>query len=147
MLLYLTKGSFKMTFNCLMATKKGYVMGIDMVLVADLIDTAALERGVGVNINFNSLHKMLSHVGKDATIKTAASYGWILTGTWEDCDDCGITKAKQANLKKVPAARSKTRAEHLEIDISSIKAVSYGHQRNYCWQSLTCAQIIRGASF
>jgi proteasome assembly chaperone (PAC2) family protein len=82
MMLYLIKGSFKMTFDCLMATKKGYVMGIDMVPVAASVATAALERGVQVDIN--ALHKMLSHVGKDATIKTAAYYGWVLKGTWED---------------------------------------------------------------
>jgi hypothetical protein len=70
MLLYLKKGTFKMTFDCLMTTKKGYVMGIDTVPVATSIATAALERDGRININI--LHKMLSHVGKDATIKTAA---------------------------------------------------------------------------
>jgi hypothetical protein len=126
MMLYLTKGSFKMTFDCLMATKEGYVMGIDMVPVAASVATAALERGVRVDIN--ALYKMLSHVSKDATT-TAAYYGWVLKGTWEDCADCGIVKAKQANLNKVPVDRSKARAERLDIDISSIKAVSYGQNK------------------
>jgi hypothetical protein len=54
---------------------------------------------------------MFSHVGKDARIKTAAYYGWVLKETWEDCTDCGIAKAKQANLNKVPVDRSKAPAE------------------------------------
>jgi hypothetical protein len=46
-------------------------MGIGVVPVADSIATAGLECGVQVDIN--ALHKMLSHVGKDATIKTATN--------------------------------------------------------------------------
>jgi hypothetical protein len=91
LMIYLTNGSFKMSFDHLMPTKK-------------LIITAALDCGVRVNIN--TLHNMLAHVGKDATIKTTTYYGWILTGTWEDCDDCSTAKARQGNLNKVPVDRS-----------------------------------------
>jgi hypothetical protein len=59
-------------------------MGNNMVPVASSVATAALECDVRVNID--TLHKILSHVGKDATTKTAVSYGWIPTGAWEDCD-------------------------------------------------------------
>jgi hypothetical protein len=73
--IYLMKGSFKMSFNRLMATKKGYVMGIDMVPVISNVATAVLDKGVFINMN--TLHKMLGHVGKDATIKTAEVYGHV----------------------------------------------------------------------
>jgi hypothetical protein len=56
MLLYLTKGSFKMTFDYLMATKKGYVMGIDMVPVANSI-------AKGVQVDINALNSCLLRLG------------------------------------------------------------------------------------
>jgi hypothetical protein len=73
--IYLMKGSFKVSFNSLMATKKGYVMRIDMVPVIRNVATAVLDKGVCININ--ALHKILGHIGKDATIKTAEVYGWV----------------------------------------------------------------------
>jgi hypothetical protein len=38
-----------------MATKKGYVMGIDMVPVTSSVATAVLDRAVRININ--ALHR------------------------------------------------------------------------------------------
>jgi hypothetical protein len=127
LMIHLTKGVFKMSFDHLMPTKKGYAMGIDMVPVAQSIATAALDCRVRVNIN--ALHGMLGHVGKDAITKTGAYYGWILTGTCEDCNHCGTAKAKQSNLNKIPVDKSKTCGERLFINISSIKAMSYGQSK------------------
>jgi hypothetical protein len=82
-----------------------------------------------VKVEINKLHNMLGHIGKDATFKTAKYYGWKITGTWEDCDDFGIAKAKQGYLNKVPVDRSKICAERILIDISSNKAMSYGQSK------------------
>lgn len=68
---------------------------------------------------------MLGHVGKDSTIKTAEVYSWVLTGKWENCDHCGIAKARQSNISKNPVERSKTPGKRLSMDISSIKSISY----------------------
>jgi transposase InsO family protein len=71
----------------------------------------------------------LNHPSEAATRKTAKYYGWILHGTFEKCEHCWKVKAKQKNLNKVQVPRTAVLGERLMIDISSIKAKSYGSSK------------------
>jgi hypothetical protein len=71
----------------------------------------------------------LNHPSEAATRKTAKYDGWILYSTFEKCEHCWKAKAKQKNLNKVQVRRTTVLGERLMIDISSIKAKSYGSSK------------------
>ncbi len=72
---------------------------------------------------------MLGHPGEETTRKTAAFYGWELTGKFEICDDCATAKAKQASVAKTTETKSDKRGERIFIDSSSVKGESYGRAK------------------
>ncbi len=75
-------------------------------------------------MNINKLHNMLGHCGEETTRKTAAFYGWLLTGKFEVCDHCITAKAKQASIAKTTNTKSDKTGERL-----SIGTVTYTHLR------------------
>jgi hypothetical protein len=63
------------------------------------------------------------------TRKTAAFYGWILTGKIKPCDHCATAKAKQAKVAKKTETKADKPGEQIFIDISSVKGESYGSSK------------------
>ena len=86
--IHLTKGKTKLSFDRILQTKKGYVLGVDMVPVNSQVAGAVLERGKKIDVN--KLHQMLGHCGEDSMRLTAKANGWELSGKMETCIDCAI---------------------------------------------------------
>jgi hypothetical protein len=62
-----------------------------------------------------------------ATKQTAKYYGVDLTGSTEDCEDCGLGKARQKNVGKGNEDKQATIQGYcVFFDISSIKNTSFG---------------------
>jgi histone deacetylase 1/2 len=143
--IFLTKGQSKIVFDKEIKTQKGLVLGIEMVprneTVRAGIATIALERGKTIDVH--ALHNMLGHPSEDTTRKTAAFYGWVVTGTFSTCVDCAIAKSKQRNVQRESDTKSTVPGERLFIDISSVKKKSIGGSKywllvlddctDYCW--------------
>ena len=125
--LHLTKNGFTFRFNKLLKTGRGHVCGIDLYPVT--MDVASAILAIGKEINANKAHMILGHPAEETVRRTAAFYGWKLTGKFEPCKFCGLAKARQANVNKKLAERSRVRGERLFIDTSSIKGQSYGSSK------------------
>ena len=101
-----------------MDTKSGgFLSGVE--IMSKKIDDSA-------NLNVNALHRMLGHTSEAVTRKTAKSMGHEVTGTFQPCSSCGIGKAKQKNVCKKSEGRATEKGERFCMDISHIKATSFG---------------------
>ncbi len=78
----------------------------------------------------NEHHAELGHPSEDITRSTGTSLGFKVMGKFAPCKDCAISKAKQTKTNKVPIKRSKKKAEHLFLDISSPKTMSIGSKKH-----------------
>ena len=72
-LIYLKKNSTKVVFDKVMATKDGFISGVEIL-------PASTDLNVNVpsvsNININKAHQILGHVSENILRKTASYYGW-----------------------------------------------------------------------
>ncbi|MGL4341755.1 MAG: reverse transcriptase domain-containing protein, partial [Lactococcus lactis] len=119
----LSKGDVELAFDKIMKTENGMVVGIEMVTQSEY---ANLVLSRGKKIDINDFHRLMGHVHFDSLKKTAAFYGIVLTGTFNKCYECAISKTRQKNVSKESDSRSKVAGERLFVDISSVKAESYG---------------------
>jgi hypothetical protein len=71
-------------------------------------------------------HQKLGHPCKELTKKTADHFGIKLTGTWTECQECLMGKAKRKKLKKQSLNRSERSGERFGFDISYLKNSSFG---------------------
>ena len=120
--LTLTKGNFKITFDRVMHTENGFVVGIDIIPIVDESANTVLSRGAKIHIQ--KLHEILGHASEDVVRKTAGYYGWDIFGKFEKCENCAISKAKQKGVNKESKVRSSTPGERLYFDISSVRKPS-----------------------
>jgi hypothetical protein len=128
--IFLTKNERKITFDRIMTTNKGFVMGVKMLPSTSrqtIAPLPMLERGKKLNVSI--LHGMLGHPGKETTRKIAAFYGWQVTGKSKVCDHCITAKAKQARIAKSTNTKSNKPGKRIFIDISSVKGESYGSSK------------------
>jgi hypothetical protein len=125
--LYLTKGDFKLEFDRIFQTGKGFVCGTELIPTSESIAAAVMD--VGTNIDISEAHAMLGHAGDNVIRRTASFYGWKLIGTKVVCEFCAIAKAKQASITKMLSERSGIPGERFFIDISSIKGESFGSSK------------------
>ena len=143
--IYLKKGDFVLTFDKKIPTKTGYVAAVDIAPRDDATELAAPTLGRDQPININRFHELLGHPSLAKTKLVAKYYGVKLTGKFADCEACAKAKARQKNIpKEIPAEnKSKNPGERLFMDISSIKAHSFGGAKywllimdeatGYCW--------------
>jgi hypothetical protein len=83
----LKKGDFAMELDKIFPTKDGFVVRANILASMHSIAAAAMEQGKRIDIN--KAHKMLGHLGEDATTRKMASYyTWILVGLWKRCVNC-----------------------------------------------------------
>jgi hypothetical protein len=73
-----------------------------------------------------TFHKKLGHPCKDLIKKTANYLGITLTGSWTECRECLMGKAKKKQLKKDSRNKSAKGGERLGFDISYLKNSSFG---------------------
>jgi hypothetical protein len=116
--IWIQKGDDQVRFDIVIPTPKGalYCMyfkrGREMAMTATSPET---------KMNVMKVHGLLGHCNEDMTRATAKSMGWVLTGTWSQCEACAAGKAKQKNLPKcdhTPAAKG---ANRIFLDLSTVK--------------------------
>ena len=122
----LTKDDFTLSFNHKIQTKTGYVGAVE-ILPLDYDEMAAAALAVGA-VDVNKFHALLGHVSEEKTRAVAKYYGVKLAGKFNPCSACAEAKARQKNVPKNIAddRRCNIVGERLHMDISSIKAKSFG---------------------
>jgi hypothetical protein len=127
--LHLRKGDFKLKFDRIFQTGKGFVCGTELIPTSEAITAAVMD--VRTNIDISEVHAMIDHAGDNVIRRTASFYGWKLIGTKVVCECCAIAiaKATQASITKLLSERSKLPGERFLIDISSIKGESFGSSK------------------
>jgi hypothetical protein len=124
----LTKANHKIVFDQVIKTANGHVTGIELIAVPNVAQVHIEEGSV---LDVNEFHKTMGHIHTEALTKTAAIYGIKLKGTLKKCYECSLAKIKQLNVCKESKVKSNAPGERLYIDISSVKAPSFG--RNKFW--------------
>jgi len=141
LVIMVSKGPFVVKFDRIFKTKSGFIAGVD--ILPEIVNIGMPVFESGREIDFSLLHKVLNHVAEDSLRKTAKYFKWKICGKNQPCESCGIGKAKQKAVSKIVKERSNVRGERLFIDISSVKAKSYGQRKfwlmvmddctDYCW--------------
>jgi hypothetical protein len=109
--IFLTKGKTTITFDKIMRTNKGFILGVDMLPSTRKSCVATMMLDRGKNIPKPILHGLLAHASNDSAKKTADFYGWKTTGDSNACEDCATAKARQKNLKKTTETKSNLAGE------------------------------------
>ena len=123
--LQIRKGDFVLPFDQIIKTGTGFIIGAK--ILRNTADSAMATMSEGVKVPYPKLHEVLGHPGEAKARATAKYMGWQVTGKATPCENCAIGKAKQKNVPKTSAERSKIPGERLYLDISSIKGKSYGN--------------------
>ena len=73
-------------------------------------------------LSITEAHQQLGHINEAETRKTAKTLGWTITrGSLGVCEECGIAKAKQKNVKiEVPKKKSTEVNGRIYLDLSRI---------------------------
>jgi hypothetical protein len=106
-----------------MQTQNGFVSGVEMIPKVERA-YVVLEKGRVVDVN--DFHKLMGHINEESLRKTADYYGIKLKGNCETCYECSISKIRQKNVKKQTQNKSSIPGERLFIDISHVRAQSFG---------------------
>ena len=95
--IFMEKNGFRITFDKIKETSKGYVMGIE--LLPSVPNYAGVAHSVAnKNIHMDELHCMLGHLSEETARKSAAFYGWMIVIKSRPCRCCGISQAKQTQI-------------------------------------------------
>ena len=126
--IFIRKGNFKLVFDQRINTKSGYVVGTVIKPCAVESDVANATISSEEAIDVNEFHGLLGHPSESKMRFIAKYYGVKLKGKFEVCPHCAQAKIRQANIpKEVPDEdKSDVPGEKLHMDISSIKARSFG---------------------
>jgi hypothetical protein len=127
--IFMEKRGFRITFDKIIETSKGYVMGIELLPSVPNYAGVAHSMPANSTIHMNDLHSRLGHVSEETARKSAAFYGWKIGGRLRPCSSCGIAKAKQKSVSKELQPKSETPGERMFLDISSIKGESFGQSK------------------
>src|SRR6056300_1507911 len=115
----LLKGNEIIGFDQIYKTQSGFIMGVDFEPLFLVTSSMMLDEGKTIDINL--FHKYIGHAGEKVTRNTASSMGINLSGKFQKCENCAISKAQQANLNKDIIPRATKKGYRLMYDISSIK--------------------------
>ena len=123
----ITKDGFRLAFDQKIRTKTGYVGAVE-ILPLECDEVAAPALACDGAIDVNKFHALLGHVSEDKARAVAKYYGVKLIGKFNPCSACAEAKARQKNIPKKVAddRRCNVVGERLHMDISSIKAKSFG---------------------
>jgi hypothetical protein len=93
--------------------------------------------------DINHLNKLFGHCGQEILNKTIKMYGFKSSGSFDTCEQCAISKARQKNVNKNWLGSSNFPGERLYVDVNSIKERSFGGAKfwalivddytDYCW--------------
>ena len=122
--LHLSKGNFKMSFDWVIKSPTGYLLGIQMIPQTSGETAVAMIEGHSIGVD--TLHYLLGHASEAKVRATGKFFGWVVKGKMTKCEECAISKAKQKSVPKESGSKATKAGERLFIDISSIKATSAG---------------------
>jgi hypothetical protein len=135
----LTKESVTLTFDEVVRTKNGFARGIRLTPVSNDHGMPVIESKRSNLIDINNLHKILGHCGEVRAILTGKALGYGVTGKFDACEACSVSKARQNFF----GGGRTTPGERLYIDTSSIKGNCFGGAKfrtlivddysSYCW--------------
>ena len=94
------KGNIRITFDKIMPTHSGNLIGVEMRPRLDL-DAALVVFEPGRVFDVNTLHSILGHVNEDVVRRTAAYYGIKVSGTFAPCFTCAVSNIKQRPIRKI----------------------------------------------
>lgn len=139
-MIFIEKQNFALYFDHQFEMKTGFSVGVHLKQGSK--DQAQVILKPGTKMTINQVHNMLGHASMKTCREMAKYYGWIILGQDYVCDSCAHAKAKQKNISK-EVTRETTIGQKMLIDISSIKAKSYGGSKfwlllmddasDYCW--------------
>ena len=115
-------------FDQRIETKTGYVVGTKIIPNNEHTELATPTILDTNPVDVNEFHELLGHPSESKMRFIAKYYGVKLTGKFKVCTHCAEAKARQANIPKDVPEENKTEVpgERLHMDISSIKARSFG---------------------
>eukprot|EP01083_Nonionella_stella_P004795 13981_1 len=117
----------KIVFDRRIKTHDGWVGGVHISPVVDeTVNVATVATKTVVQY-----HRELGHPSEMTTRSTAKARGEKLGGTFTQCKECVLSKAKQKKVSKDSVERSKTPGGRLFIDISSPKTKSIGGSKHW----------------
>jgi hypothetical protein len=119
----LTKGNTTLRFDKLFPSGDGYVCGVD---ITPVLESAAMSLAEGSTMDINGFHKIFNHASEETLKHTAKAHGIKLTGTLKPCFACKMASAKKPKVAKQTSVMADKIGERIYMDISSIRAVSYG---------------------
>jgi hypothetical protein len=96
----LSKGLNKITFDRFFKAKDGTVSGISMRPYDNPVAHTVLNGVTKKGIEINDFHTMLGHCGSDRLERTARIHGFKLFGELKTCKQCAISKARQKKINK-----------------------------------------------
>ena len=127
--LTLRKDGVSITFNRLMRTKNGKLVGVALLprdgrsskkeMAMPVQETTEKPNKVW---NINRMHRVYNHAGEDALRRTAKACGWKLTGKMEKCISCLEGNARKKGVAKFTDTKSETPGERIFIDTTSISS-------------------------
>jgi hypothetical protein len=122
-LVSLRKGDFKISFDQIVRTKKGFLMGIKL---EPRFKVAAMSLMEGKSVSIVILHRCLGHPSEATTRDKAKAMGTQVKGALEKSEERALGKARQKNMPKISTSRLSRKAERLLIKISSMNNRSVG---------------------
>ncbi|MGL5934164.1 MAG: hypothetical protein ACRCZI_00925 [Cetobacterium sp.] len=129
--LHLTKKGTRIIFDRIFQTASGCLCGVEILprtgsSFDSRDDVAAPATDTPKHWDINRLHAVFNHADEEVLRRTAAHYGWTVTGKLEACADCQQSNIKQRPVPKFTETKSSTPGERVFIDITSVAYRSLG---------------------
>ena len=72
----------------------------------------------GIDIDYNTAHSILGHIGKSSLEKTVKNIGWKLSGHLSTCESCAKAKAIAKGVSKTGSEIEQKPGDRMYVDIS-----------------------------
>jgi Reverse transcriptase (RNA-dependent DNA polymerase)/gag-polypeptide of LTR copia-type len=127
--MYLRKNGTRITFDRIFNTATGSLCGVEILPRSGRSsrrDVAVVATEGKQSWDVNTLHRVFNHAHEETLRKTAAHYGWTVTGKFEACADCQMSNIKQKPVPKTTSTKSEAPGERVFIDLTSVRYKSLG---------------------
>jgi hypothetical protein len=119
----LTRNGVELKFDRILPSGDGYLCAMEIV---PKTEAATVTLAAGTTVDINAFHQLMNHTAEETLRLTASAHGIKLEGELKPCFDCQIGNARKKNVAKTTAVIADSIGERIYVDISSIKATSYG---------------------
>jgi hypothetical protein len=137
-MMFLKKNKCEIKFDRNNKAGDGYIMSVVIAPTSEEPDVAlaactlAAQTDITKNmIDINDLHKLLGHANIAKTKQTAAVMNLKVTGTFEECEACGLGKAIKKKISKSANKDSTKPMERIYVDLTTIQTTSFGNKKHW----------------